>query len=342
MNPTVGIAILYVPVVLFGVLFAVSFWREPRQFRNSIYLSLFILCLATNLLMGFGQEWMVLPILLVIVMCPIVVTLFLGINSVVVARHEGLSRTTILPGLLALAIVLFFVAFPILSALRAPQWLVGIAGLIVLEGIWFFFTFTALLLYSWLYRVLPKRRRYDYIIIHGAGLQGTQPTPLLRGRIDKAVRLWNRQEGFGKLIASGGQGADEAISEAEAMSRYMRDKYKIRETDIILEDRSTTTLENLRYSQSIMNERSGGSRYRCALVTSDYHVFRAAEYAHRLHLKADGIGSHTKGYYWPTAFIREFVAISLDHRSPYVIIACIWLISAMLQYFGPALPALFR
>ncbi|MFT8530409.1 MAG: YdcF family protein [Bifidobacterium aquikefiri] len=338
MNPTIGIVLLYIPVLLFGGLFIVSFWREPRQFRNSIYLSLFIICLATNLLMGFGQEWMVLPILVAITMCPIIVIVFLGINSIVVARHEGLSKTTILPGLLAFAMILFFIAFPVLTAIHAPQTLVSIAGLMVLEGIWFFFTFTALLAYSWIYRMLPKRRRYDYIIIHGAGLQGTEPTPLLRGRIDKAVQLWKRQQGYGKLIASGGQGADEQISEAEAMSRYMRQECGVPAENILLENRSTTTMENLVFSRSLITELSDNNNYRCALVTSDYHVFRAAEYAHRLHLKADGVGSHTKGYYWPTAFIREFVAISINHRWPYIVIACLWLISLMIQTFGPVLP----
>ncbi|MFT8704063.1 YdcF family protein [Bifidobacterium aquikefiricola] len=337
MNPMIGIALLYAPVLLFGGLFIYSLWREPRQFRNSIYLSLFLICLATNLLMGFGQEWMILPILAAITICPIIVIVFLGINSIVVARHEGLSRTTMLPALLAFAIVLFFIAFPLLTAMHAPRALVSIAGLIVLEGIWFFFTFTALLAYSWIYRLLPKRRRYDYIIIHGAGLQGTEPTPLLKGRIDKAVRLWKRQQGYGKFIASGGQGADEQISEAEAMNRYLQQQCKVPAEAILLEDRSTTTMENLEFSKSLITEHSGGHDYRCALVTSDYHVFRAAEYAHMLHLKADGVGSHTKSYYWPTAFIREFVAISIDHRWPYIVIACIWLISLLLQTFGPAL-----
>ena len=66
--------------------------------------------------------------------------------------------------------------------------------------------------------------------------------------------------------------------------------------------------------------------YRAALVTSDYHVFRASEYAHQIGLKADGVGSRTKGYYWPTAFIREFVAISRSHMWPYIVIAALWLV----------------
>ena len=56
-----------------------------------------------------------------------------------------------------------------------------------------------------------------------------------------------------------------------------------------MEDHSTTTMENLRFSKEIMDARSGvqsvpgrrGLAYHCALVTSDCHVFRAGEYAHQ-------------------------------------------------------------
>ena len=38
-------------------------------------------------------------------------------------------------------------------------------------------------------------------------------------------------------------------------------------------------------------------------------------------LKADGGGSHTRGYYWPTAFIREFIAVTKAHLWPYCALA---------------------
>jgi uncharacterized SAM-binding protein YcdF (DUF218 family) len=97
-----------------------------------------------------------------------------------------------------------------------------------------------------------------------------------------------------------------------------------------MEDRSTTTLENLRFSKRIMDERSWENSYRAALVTSDYHVFRASEYARVLGLRADGVGSHTKGYYWPAAFIREFIAISRSHMWPYYVIAGVWVARSIL------------
>jgi uncharacterized SAM-binding protein YcdF (DUF218 family) len=233
-----------------------------------------------------------------------------------------------MPGILALGIILFLMLF--IGGLGAgPRWLTSLIGLVLMEGLWLFFSFAALLVYSWFYRMLPRRRRYDYIIVHGAGLSGDKPTPLLRGRIDKAVELWERQQRRGLFVVSGGQGDDEVVSEAEAMRNYLTEERHIPEACILMENRSTTTMENLMFSKEIMDRHSGSAprAYRAALVTSDYHVFRASEYAHRIGLNADGVGSRTRGYYWPTAFIREFVAISRSHMWPYLGIAVVWLIS---------------
>ncbi|WEV41376.1 YdcF family protein [Bifidobacterium sp. ESL0682] len=175
------------------------------------------------------------------------------------------------------------------------------------------------------------------------------------------------------FVVSGGQGADEQISEAEAMKRYLIEERGVPASSILKEDQSTTTFENLRNSKVIMDARSNATQsahilssgdnestasdvgdspkslsssaiaehrsdrvermkdrrscpYRVAVVTSDYHVFRAGEYARELGLKSDGVGSHTKGYYWPTAFIREFIAISRAHFWPYAVIAVLWVV----------------
>lgn len=82
-----------------------------------------------------------------------------------------------------------------------------------------------------------------------------------------------------------------------------------------------------------MDARSGAGAYRAAVVTSDYHVFRTAEYAHKIGLAADGVGSRTARYFWPTAFIREYVAVSNAHRWPFVVIFVFWLPFAAIALF---------
>jgi uncharacterized SAM-binding protein YcdF (DUF218 family) len=54
--------------------------------------------------------------------------------------------------------------------------------------------------------------------------------------------------------------------------------------------------------------------YRCIIVTSNYHVFRAAIIARRLRVNGQVTGARTAGYYWPTAMLREFAAVFLSYR----------------------------
>lgn len=316
--------LVWSPSIVTGGLFLWSCHREPRQFRNALYLLAFVLWTSLMLLLRYGHWWMVLPLLIIALLFPLVAAVALVANGVVVVRRNGLSAASLLPMALAAFIVALHVALPTVVLVGVPSWVVALLVLFVLEGLWFSFTFVALLLYAWLYRSLPRRRTYDFIVIHGAGLMGAEPTPLLAGRLDKAVDLWERQGRAARIVVSGGQGADEEVSEAEAMRRYLVERRDVPEDIILLEDRSTTTMENLRFSKELMDGLSGGGTYRCAVVSSDYHVFRCAEYAHELGLAADGVGSHTRGWYWPAAFIREFAAITRAHLWPYGVIALLW------------------
>ena len=364
----ISYAILLAPAVIPGVLFVYSFIKEPRQFRNALFL--FATLAWSSILLVLRLNNFVLGLILVtlVLLTPFLTIGFLLINTIVVVRNNGFSLTSMLPFLMAGFLVLL-IASPTIVNYFDPDVrhiIVFVLGLFTLEGLWFSFTFMALLFYSWVYRLLPRRRQYDYIIIHGAGLDGPRPTPLLAGRIDKALELWKKQHQHGKFVVSGGQGADEIVSEAQAMRDYLLEK-GVSADAILMEDKSTTTWENLRYSLAIINaDRATGvdatssaavassgdvtttasdastsdasgtvasnGDFTTAVVTSDFHVFRCAEYAHNLGIKADGIGSHTKGWYWPTAFIREFIAITKAHLWPYLVIGGLYTLINVLNY----------
>ena len=117
------------------------------------------------------------------------------------------------------------------------------------------------------------------------------------------------------------------------MQAYLVDRCSVPADAVLMEDRSSTTMENLLNSKAIMDARSGAGGYRAVVVTSDYHVFRTATYARRVGLKADGVGSRTARYFWPTAFIREYVAVSNAHRWPFVVIFVFWLPFAAIALF---------
>ena len=363
----ISYAILLAPAVIPGVLFVYSFIKEPRQFRNALFLFATLAWSSILLVLRLNNFILGLILVTLVLLTPFLTIGFLLINTIVVVRNNGFSLTSMLPFLMAGFLVLL-IASPTIVNYFDPDVrhiIVFVLGLFTLEGLWFSFTFMALLFYSWVYRLLPRRRQYDYIIIHGAGLDGPRPTPLLAGRIDKALELWKKQHQHGKFVVSGGQGADEIVSEAQAMRDYLLDK-GVSADAILMEDKSTTTWENLRYSLAIINaDRATGvgatsaatvasrdvtttasdastsdvsgtatssSGFTTAVVTSDFHVFRCAEYAHNLGIKADGIGSHTKGWYWPTAFIREFIAITKAHLWPYLVIGGLYPLINVLNY----------
>ena len=323
--------VLWLPTIVWGAIFVWSYRREPRQFRNAFFF--FFLCASAlgALASQLDQWWITLPIALAIALAPFMTIIFMLVNEVQLVRREGFSLSHALPLLFACAIVAWFLAVPAALIVGAPRFVLGFLFAMTLCGAWFFLSFTALLLYSWLYRSLPRKRQYDFIVIHGAGLNGTALTPLLRGRVDRAYDLWIKQQKRGIFIPSGGQGSDEEISEAEAMARYLRSR-EVPDSDIVLEDRSTTTWENLTYSRDLIAQLSEGNLPRVALVTSDYHVFRTAMYARAVSFNADGLGSKTAGYYFPTAFIREFIAISRRYWWPYAVIMGLWALVTVAIY----------
>ena len=159
-------------------------------------------------------------------------------------------------------------------------------------------------------RYEPKPDR-DFIIILGCWFRkdGTLP-PLLRGRVDRAIAFWRKQkEQTGKeavLIPSGGQGKNESMPEAEAMRRYMLDQ-GIPDSLIVPETQSRNTWENMAFSKAIIEKMSDAGKI--LFATTNYHVFRSGIWADSAGLQAEGIGSRTKWWYWPNAFMRECIGL---------------------------------
>jgi hypothetical protein len=151
----------------------------------------------------------------------------------------------------------------------------------------------------------------DFIIIHGCWFRpdGTLP-PLLRGRADRALEFWHAQkEKTGRearFIPSGGQGGNEPMAEAEAIRQYLLSR-GMEDRLILPEDQSMNTCENMDFSRKIIEEENPESQV--VFVTSSYHVFRSGLWARQAGLTAEGIGSKTKWWFWPNAFMRETVGL---------------------------------
>lgn len=116
------------------------------------------------------------------------------------------------------------------------------------------------------------------------------------------------------------------------MEKYLLDK-GIPAEMIIKEDQSTTTYENLQNSKAIIDSRPG-SKY-TVLVTSNYHVYRALRYCRKIGLECTGVGSHVAFYYWPSAMIREFIAVHAEkkHLITFIIGWILWMLPTVFIYF---------
>ncbi len=146
-----------------------------------------------------------------------------------------------------------------------------------------------------------------YVIVLGAAVYGETPSISLQHRADRAVRHLKANPAA-VAVLSGGQGEGEDISEAECMGRYLKRK-GIGDDRILLEDRSTSTWENLTFSKAAI-EASGGSAKQVAIVSSPYHLYRAKTMAASLGMEADGLaGSNGYAVYMAGMYLREAAAV---------------------------------
>lgn len=159
----------------------------------------------------------------------------------------------------------------------------------------------------------------DYIIILGCAIRSDGSlTPLLRMRADSAIAFERRQaEQSGKhtvFVPSGGQGSDEVIPEGEAMRRYLLGQ-GIPEEQIVPECRSVNTMENMKLSKEVIDAHyQGAEEPKIAFATTNYHVFRGYILSRKNGFDAQGISAKTKWYFYPNAFLREFVGLLADKR----------------------------
>lgn len=145
------------------------------------------------------------------------------------------------------------------------------------------------------------------VIVLGCGIRGERVSVGLAKRLNKAAE-YHQNNPDAIIIVSGGQGPQEDISEALAMKRYLVDK-GISEDKIIMEDKSTSTITNFRYSREIMQEK-GLSLSSVVFVTNAYHVYRAASYAkNEGFLEASHLGTDIVWYTVPMNYMREMLAV---------------------------------
>ena len=243
--------------------------------------------------------------------------LLVSISNISLIRHEGMRPVNLLG---IAASILWVVAYGYWVTLYNPTGpMAYVTALIPLAIAYGECLLLSTILCAWLASRHVPKHAMDYLVILGCGIRadGT-PCPLLAGRVDRARAFDESRVAMGDapatFVPSGGQGPDEPISEAQSMGTYLEGK-GVPSERIVLEDHSTTTRENMAFSREVIEHHAGRSADELSIgfSTTNYHVFRGYVCAHQAGMAVEGVGSKTKYYFWPNAFLREFVGL-LAHR----------------------------
>ncbi|WP_283593600.1 YdcF family protein [Paraclostridium bifermentans] len=314
---------IYILIILASFLYGIFLFRQDsRNFFAGILLTfgslgfLFLLVMYLSDMFDTIRLLSIFAVYAVIPLSIIGIGFFLIKNGYIMKHKEGRRLANLLSLILGVNILLI-VSLSLLLIFHGSKlntYAYATILTIILLAIYFGFLFFSYLVYSYAYQMLPVNKNLDYVIVLGSGLIGDKVPPLLKSRLDKGIEIYSQQLSKGnhtKIVVSGGQGSDEIVPEAVAMKKYLVSQ-GISELDILVEDKSTTTYENMKFSKNIMNNIS--KNYSCIFVSNNYHVFRASIYARKAGLKANGVGAPTAFYFLPSALIREYIAIIVLYK----------------------------
>ncbi|TDW63516.1 vancomycin permeability regulator SanA [Curtobacterium sp. PhB25] len=320
--------ILLLPAAVFAALYVTSRRRDVRRLRNGVFLVAAAACVLLAVAVEasratpFLESLVLLGVVAGLGLIAILAVFLIG-NGVTMLRLEGHS----LGNLLSLVAGVAILVFPVLAAVpafgldrptRLPGWatilLIGLGLLLLFACGYAAATFTAFAVYSLVYSRYRHTDRPAALVVLGSGLIRGEVPPLLRSRLDKALAVYRSVPDDAIrpiLIPSGGQGSDEPRAEGDAMAEYLL-AHGAASEDVHPETASRNTRENLLRSLEV--QRAAGRSGSTLVVTNNYHVLRAALLARSVASDAQVIGSPTAAYYIPSAFLREYTAIMVEHK----------------------------
>ena len=336
----------WIPTLILAVWFGIGVARDSRRFGLGILL---VLTVGSAIVTGLAQlgealsdgseaETMAVAIAMLVVLLLVVLVVailggFLVVNAFTMWRKEGLGLAPRVSGVLGGAMVLYVVA-GLAAVIFSLNELVGPLLLIGFPAAYLGFLFVSFLSYSLLYGWATRRfgRAVDAVVVLGSGLGGGERvTPLLAGRLERGRAVYEKSVAAGRapvLVVSGGKGDDEHLSEAEAMGDWLVER-GFEERSLLREDRSTDTEENLEFSAKMLEGRGD-----VVVATSKYHAFRAAIVMRKAGIPGYTVGCRTARYYWPSATIREFLAILLEHSRANLVILILLSLPMVIYLFN--------
>jgi uncharacterized SAM-binding protein YcdF (DUF218 family) len=160
-------------------------------------------------------------------------------------------------------------------------------GLLLAGIVWCAILATAI----WRYGERDHAVKSDCIIVLGAAVQGAEPSPVFEERIRHGITLY--QTGYApRLLFTGGIGEGQRYSES-SVGRRVATQQAVPASDILIEERSHTTRQNLFEARAVMRQRG----LKSAIVVSDpLHLKRAMAMASDLDILAVSSPTPTTRY----------------------------------------------
>ncbi|MDR1356030.1 MAG: YdcF family protein [Propionibacteriaceae bacterium] len=251
--------------------------------------------------------------LFLLLLAMVVLGVVLLLNGFVMWHREGHSLGNSL-SLLAGIALLGYLSGAVLVVMSNSMTLFVYLVFVGLPVGYLSYGFLSYVLYSACYQWFTKRfaKAEAAVVVLGSGLVKGQVPPLLASRLDTGYTVFDAALLAGYrplLVVSGGQGGDEPRTEADAMAEYLIERGAVAD-EVVREVESRNTQQNIVNTKALLEAR--GISGKVVAVTSNFHAFRAATLMRRAKLAGHTIGAPTAGYFWPSATLREYVALLRD------------------------------
>ena len=151
-------------------------------------------------------------------------------------------------------------------------------------------------------------KQADYLLLLGSQVRESGPSYDYWVRL-KAAYEYLSENPETKVIACGGKGESEPMSEAECAYRYLK-QWGIEESRIIKEEKSRNTFENMANAAEILKDKRSS---KIVIVSACYHLCRAEYLAHKAGFTDISLkGSVGRYLLIPHYYTREFFAYWKD------------------------------
>ena len=127
----------------------------------------------------------------------------------------------------------------------------------------------------------------DAILVLGAGLRNGKPSPILKDRLDTAIKLY--KDGVSKRIIVSGDHGKKYYDEVNVMKDYLIDN-GIDSNNIFMDHAGFSTYDSIYRAKNIFQAND------IVIVTQEYHLYRSLYLAKRLGLNAVGVSATLRDY----------------------------------------------